>query len=68
VRRQGVPVDTGAAGRRPTPFPDPWSFDVELLARLLHPGAGLDRSPADEVLEVPLRVWRDVAGDVTVEG
>jgi glycosyltransferase involved in cell wall biosynthesis len=45
-----------------SPFPDPWSFDVELLARLLHPGVGAERVPADSVLEVPLRVWRDVAG------
>ncbi len=44
------------------PFPDPWSFDVELLARLLHPGVGVEPVAADAVLEVPLRVWRDVAG------
>lgn len=44
------------------PFPDPWAFDVELLARLLHPGPGVDPVCADAVLEVPLRTWRDVAG------
>lgn len=44
------------------PFPDPWAFDVELLARLLHPGPGVEPVAADAVLEVPLRVWRDVAG------
>lgn len=44
------------------PFPDPWAFDVELLARLLHPGPGVEPLAADAVLEVPLRAWRDVAG------
>jgi hypothetical protein len=44
------------------PFPDPWAFDVELLARLLHPGPGVEPVAADAVLEVPLRAWRDVAG------
>jgi dolichyl-phosphate beta-glucosyltransferase len=44
------------------PFPDAWSFDVELLARLLHPAAGVRPVDAAEVLEVPLRAWSDVAG------
>jgi dolichyl-phosphate beta-glucosyltransferase len=44
------------------PFPDAWSFDVELLARLLHPAAGVEPVDPDEVLEVPLRAWSDVAG------
>lgn len=41
------------------PFPDRWSFDVELLARLLYPPDG-DRPLV--LLEVPLRSWRDVRG------
>lgn len=70
----GVPVyDTqcGAKMFRASPtlqaalesrFPDRWSFDVELLARLLHPGPGVDPVPAAAIVEVPLRTWRDVAG------
>jgi dolichyl-phosphate beta-glucosyltransferase len=45
-----------------TKFPDRWSFDVELLARLLHPGADVEPVPATAIVEVPLRTWRDVAG------
>lgn len=45
-----------------TPFPDQWAFDVELLARLLHPAGGAEPLTADAVVEVPLRAWRDVAG------
>jgi glycosyltransferase involved in cell wall biosynthesis len=44
------------------PFPDQWAFDVELLARLLHPAGGVAPLAADEIVEVPLRAWRDVAG------
>jgi glycosyltransferase involved in cell wall biosynthesis len=44
------------------PFPDRWSFDVELLARLLYPSDGLTPVGADQVVEVPLREWRDVGG------
>jgi hypothetical protein len=43
-----------------TGFPDRWSFDVELLARLLYP-TGHDERPL-EIIEVPLRQWRDVGG------
>jgi dolichyl-phosphate beta-glucosyltransferase len=45
-----------------TPFPDRWAFDVELLARLLHPGRGVPAVRPDAIVEVPLRAWRDVAG------
>lgn len=45
-----------------TPFPDRWAFDVELLARLLHPGPGVEPVPAAAIVEVPLLTWRDVAG------
>ena len=45
-----------------SPFPDRWSFDVELLARLLYPGDGLDPVGADQIVEVPLREWRDIGG------
>jgi dolichyl-phosphate beta-glucosyltransferase len=44
------------------PFPDRWAFDVELLARLLQPRDPIAPVPADAILEVPLRAWRDVAG------
>jgi dolichyl-phosphate beta-glucosyltransferase len=43
-------------------FPDRWSFDVELLARLLYPDPGVDAVGADAIVEVPLRAWRDVGG------
>ncbi len=45
-----------------TPFADQWAFDVELLARLLHPAGGALPVAADAIVEVPLRAWRDVAG------
>jgi dolichyl-phosphate beta-glucosyltransferase len=45
-----------------TPFPDRWSFDVELLARLLHPAGNTPPVAAEAIVEVPLRAWRDVAG------
>ena len=44
------------------PFPDRWSFDVELLARLLYPPAGVSPMGADQIVEVPLTEWRDVGG------
>lgn len=44
------------------PFPDRWSFDVELLARLLHPAAGVPPVVPDQIIEVPLTEWRDVGG------
>jgi dolichyl-phosphate beta-glucosyltransferase len=43
-------------------FPDRWSFDVELLARLLYP-APLQRAvDVSQIVEMPLREWRDVGG------
>lgn len=54
VFRVGMPLQLALAD----PFPDRWSFDVELLARLL---ADPNQS-ADPVLEVPLRDWHDVSG------
>ena len=44
------------------PFPDRWAFDVELLARLLHPGPGVPPVRPDQLVEVPLLEWRDVGG------
>lgn len=44
------------------PFPERWSFDVELLARLLHPGPGVTPIDAERIVEVPLAAWRDVGG------
>ena len=40
-----------------TPFTSRWSFDVELIGRLLRAGV-----PAAAFVEVPLRTWRDVGG------
>jgi dolichyl-phosphate beta-glucosyltransferase len=54
VFRVGVPLRLALAD----PFHDRWSFDVELLGRLLaHPG-----QPTDPILEVPLTEWCDVDG------
>ena len=44
------------------PFDARWAFDVELLARLVAPLDGRDALSAKDVVEVPLRSWRDVAG------
>jgi len=44
------------------PFPDRWSFDVELLARLLYPPPGVPPVAPDQIVEVPLTEWRDVGG------
>jgi glycosyltransferase involved in cell wall biosynthesis len=38
------------------PWMSPWTFDVELLARLLEHGA----EAHERLLEVPVRAWRDV--------
>jgi glycosyltransferase involved in cell wall biosynthesis len=54
VFRVGVPLQLALAD----PFHDRWSFDVELLGRLLaRPGQS-----ADPILEVPLTEWSDVDG------
>ncbi|HWL43526.1 MAG TPA: glycosyltransferase [Ilumatobacter sp.] len=45
-----------------TAFPDRWSFDVELLARLLRPAPGVEPVGADQLVEMPLREWSDVGG------
>lgn len=44
------------------PFRSRWGFDVELLERLLGGVGGLPPVAAGEMRELPLRVWRDVAG------
>ncbi len=44
------------------PFPDRWSFDVELLGRLLRPRHGVPAVAPDALVEMPLTAWRDVAG------
>lgn len=54
VFRVGTPLQLALA----EPFHDAWSFDVELLARILaDPGQS-----ADPILEVPLNEWSDVSG------
>ena len=45
-----------------TRFPDRWSFDVELLARLVHPAGDVDAVAAGQIVEVPLTEWKDVGG------
>jgi glycosyltransferase involved in cell wall biosynthesis len=45
-----------------TPFTSRWIFDVELLGRLLMGADDVTGIPAERFLEVPLRVWCDVAG------
>ncbi|MEO6122255.1 MAG: glycosyltransferase [Ilumatobacteraceae bacterium] len=44
------------------PFHSRWSFDVELLGRLLSGGRGQRAITPHEILEVPLRTWTDVRG------
>jgi len=49
------------------PFASRWAFDVELLERLLRPGAAPALLPA-EIVEVPLTEWRDVRGSKLSSG
>jgi hypothetical protein len=44
------------------PFLSRWAFDVELLGRLLAGAPGVPGVATSEVVEVPLRTWRDVPG------
>ena len=44
------------------PFLSRWSFDVELLGRLLVGDAAVPAIAEAQILEVPLRQWRDVPG------
>lgn len=44
------------------PFSSRWAFDVELLSRLLRPRGDVTPVRPQEMIEVPLRAWRDVAG------
>jgi glycosyltransferase involved in cell wall biosynthesis len=44
------------------PFHSRWSFDVELLGRLLRGRGGVEPMTVDEFLEVPLKEWFDVPG------
>jgi glycosyltransferase involved in cell wall biosynthesis len=39
-----------------------WSFDVELLGRLLIGAPGVPGLPPSQLRELPLRAWRDVPG------
>jgi dolichyl-phosphate beta-glucosyltransferase len=45
-----------------TPFLSRWVFDVELLARYLDAQARAGQDGRHGIREVPLQVWRDVAG------
>jgi dolichyl-phosphate beta-glucosyltransferase len=44
------------------PFLSRWAFDVELLGRLLAGTPEAAPVPVENVVEVPLRAWRDVPG------
>lgn len=45
------------------PFQVNWTFDVEIVARLVEAHrSGRGRPPAEGIYELPLRAWRDVAG------
>ncbi len=44
------------------PFQSNWSFDVELLGRLTGRWGSGPRIKDDDLLEVPVRAWRDVDG------
>ncbi len=45
-----------------TPFLSRWAFDVELLGRLFIGTKTVAAISSGDVVEVPLRTWRDVAG------
>jgi hypothetical protein len=44
------------------PFISRWAFDVELIARLLHPPTGMDPIAVEHIREEPLLAWADVPG------
>jgi dolichyl-phosphate beta-glucosyltransferase len=44
------------------PFTSRWAFDVELLARLVRPRAGIPGIAAERIREEPLLSWTDVPG------
>lgn len=44
------------------PFRSPWSFDVELIGRLLAPSPGVPPLSPSDFLEVPVRRWEDIGG------
>jgi glycosyltransferase involved in cell wall biosynthesis len=44
------------------PFASRWVFDVELLARLVHPRAGIAGIALERIREEPLLSWTDVPG------
>lgn len=44
------------------PFRSSWSFDVELIDRLLHGRGGARPVPARSFVEIPLETWREVEG------
>jgi dolichyl-phosphate beta-glucosyltransferase len=44
------------------PFASRWAFDVELLARLIHPRSQTVAIPVARVWEEPLLTWTDVPG------
>lgn len=44
------------------PFSSRWSFDVELIGRLIAGGPGVAPLRPTDMIEVPLRIWADVSG------
>jgi dolichyl-phosphate beta-glucosyltransferase len=57
-------VGDGLRAALARPFRSPWSFDVELLGRLLgaEGSAGDSAIGVDDFVEVPLEAWQDVPG------
>jgi len=49
-------------GALSAPFLSRWTFDVELLGRLLTGGPDVDAMPVARVVEEPLQRWSDVPG------
>jgi len=44
------------------PFTSRWAFDVELIARLLHPPTGVVPIAVERIREEPLLAWADIPG------
>lgn len=56
-------VTPGVAKLFVQPFVSRWTFDVEIIARMVRQRSGKRLAPAEEVIrECPLMEWRDVSG------
>lgn len=50
------------------PFRSRWSFDVEMLGRLMAGGPGVVGTQPDQIIEVPLNTWREKRGSKLSRG